>query len=134
MNDYPSIREWVRNEYLLPSLVIGVPEDIFWKQTPITIQLYFKADKAKQQRNIQMAWLQGIYVKRALQSTILAAALADDKVAKNMPKYPECPYNEQESSVELTEEQKQKERDRLYMYYKAFAKINNANNRIKKNG
>lgn len=96
-------------------------EDIFWKQTPKTIQIYFEADKIKQQKRAQELWLLGAYFKQALSSTILVAGLADKGTANRMPKYPKCPYEDKEEMV-LTEEQKQYERMRLVQYLNRFSK------------
>jgi len=71
-------------------------------------------------RQQQMIWLQGAYVKNALQSTILVAGLADKNTAQKMPKYPEMPKFEEER--ELNEEQKHYERLRLANYFKSFNK------------
>jgi hypothetical protein len=114
------VREWVRQEYLLPSLVIGLDEDRFWKQTPKTIQIYFEADKIRQQRQVQEAWLVGAYVKQALSSTILVAGLADKNTASKLPKYPKCPYESEQEKV-LTDEQKEYEKLRLVQYLNNFS-------------
>ena len=74
-------------------------------------------------RQQQMVWLTGAYVKNALQSTILVAGLADKNTASKMPKYPEMPKFDKQ--CELTQKQIDVERDRLYLYYKKLAKINN---------
>lgn len=101
--------------------MIGLDEDKFWKQTPKTIQIYFEADKLRQQRRVQEAWLVGSYVKQALASTILVAGLADKTTPNRIPKYPQCPYQETTERV-LTEEQKQYERMRLVQYLNKFSK------------
>ena len=118
---YGSIREWVRQEYLKPSLVIGLNEDIFWKQTPKTILIYFEADKERQKQKAQEAWLFGAYFKQALQSTILVAGLADQSTAHKLPKYPKCPYQDEIERV-YTEEEKEYERMRLVNYLNQFSK------------
>ena len=96
-------------------------ENIFWKQTPKTIQIYFEADKIRQQQRVQEAWLIGLFVKQALSSTILVAGLADKSTPNHIPKYPKCPY-EPETERELTEEQKVYERARLVQYLNKFSK------------
>lgn len=53
-----------------------------------------------------MAWVNGVYVKAALKSTILMCGLADQKTVRNLPEYPEMPkqQNDDEDS-ELSEEE-----------------------------
>ena len=63
----------------------------------------------------------GVCFKQALSSTILVAGLADKDTHNKMPKYPQCPYQE-ENERELTEEQKQYERMRLVQYLNQFSK------------
>lgn len=96
-------------------------EDIFWKQTPKTILIYFEADKERQQRRMQEIWLMGAYFKQALASTILVAGLADKNTSSRMPKYPQCPYEKAEER-EWTEEQKTYERMRLVQYLNSFSR------------
>lgn len=74
----------------------------------------------RQKRQAQEAWLIGAYVKQALSSTILVAGLADKNTANKLPKYPKCPY-EEEQERELTEEQKAYERARLVQYLNRFS-------------
>ena len=105
----------------MPWLVIGLDENIFWKQTPKTIKIYFEANKIREQKKVQEMWLSGLYFKQALSSTILVAGLADKNTSQRMPKYPQCPYNEVKE-VQLTEEQKQYERMRLVQYLNSFSK------------
>ena len=115
------MREWVRQEYLLPSLVIGLDEDKFWTLTPKTIQIYFEAERQKQKNRVQEIWLMGAYFKQALSSTILVAGIADKNSASKMPKFPVCPSKEVEE-IELTEKQKCYERARLVQYLNRFSK------------
>ena len=80
-----------------------------------------ESDKKRQE-----AWLIGAYVKSALQSTILTAGLYEKGAEKKMPKYPDIPIpTNDDGEVEMTERQKDLERERLYRYYKQLAKINN---------
>lgn len=117
----------MRQEYLLPSLVIGLDENIFWKQTPKTILIYFEADKQKQLRRQQEMWLMGAYVKTALSTTIITAGLADKSTPSKMPKYPDMPQLAEET--EMTEERKEAERRRMYAYYKRLGEIVKNNNK-----
>lgn len=117
--------EFIINECLLPSLVIGVPEEVFWKKTPKTLAVYFKAYRQRQEEEAkrwsQKAWEMGQYVRAAISTSIFPAGLYDGK--HKLPDYPKCPHIELENNLEdLTEEQKQNERMRLYNYLKSFSK------------
>jgi hypothetical protein len=105
----------------LPSLIIGLSEDIFWKQTPKTILIYFEAEEERRKMRMQEIWSVGAIVKSALSSTILAATLADKNTASHLPKFPECPYKE-DRNIELTEEQIEYERARLVQYLNQFSR------------
>jgi hypothetical protein len=106
---------------LKPSLVIGISEEVFWKQTPKTILIYFEAEEERNKKRMQEIWMIGAYMKRALSSTILVSTLADKNTAQKMPKFPDCPYQEK-TEINLTEEQKQYERMRLVQYLNRFSK------------
>ena len=92
----------------MPSLVIGLDEDRFWKQTPKTILVYFDAARIREQKRAQELWTIGAYVKQALCSTILVASLADKNTHNQMPKFPPCPYKDKDEKRELTEEEIEK--------------------------
>lgn len=62
---------------------------MFWKQTPKTIQIYFKAYNETRKTKIQDIWLQGKYFACAISSS-----LQFDKNKKPQP-YPEMPYKEE---------------------------------------
>lgn len=70
---------------------------------------------------IQLAWINGLYVKKALESTIVMCGLADNKTQRNMPKYPEFPQNQQE----IDEEQIKKKRELLIAKMNYWTRENN---------
>ena len=49
--DYGSIYEWVKQEWLLPFLVIGGDEDKFWRLTPNELKFYFEVDRKRKNKN-----------------------------------------------------------------------------------
>lgn len=63
----------------------------------------------------------GAYFRQALSSTIVVAGLADKNSSSRLPKYPNCPYEDNAEKV-LTEEQIQYERLRLVQYLNRFSK------------
>ena len=98
----------------------------YWYGNPRLILNYEKKYQMESDKRRQESWLIGAYVKSALQSTILVAGLADKDTGKKMPKYPDCPMpTNDDGEVEMTEEAKELERDRLYRYFNRLADINN---------
>lgn len=125
MADYGSMKEFILNEFLLPSLAIGMPEEVFWKKTPKTLEIYFKAYAKKQEREqkrwSQQMWEMGIYVKWAIQTSVFPAGLYDGK--HKLPDYPKCPYLEDENKPDGHDKQwVENERLRCYAYFKSFGK------------
>lgn len=96
----------IESVYLQPFLSIGGDYNTFWRLTPKTIEVFFKAYKTKAKEQVKMAWLQGKYFQQALASTILVSTLADKKLAHKMPEYPEMPYQTEEMKRELSEQEK----------------------------
>ena len=118
------MREFVENECLIPSLAIGIPEDVFWKKTPKSLGIYFKAyqkqkeDEAK--RWSQQAWEMGMYVKAAISTSIFVAGLYDGK--HKPPEYPECPHTKLENNLsEKNEQWVKNERLRCYGFLKSLS-------------
>ena len=106
------------------ALVLGMTVEQYWYGNPRLLLNYEKKYKMESDKKRQEAWLIGAYVKSALQSTILVAGLAD--TGKKMPEYPDMPMpTNDDGEFEMTERQKELERERLYRYYKQLAKINN---------
>lgn len=54
---------------------MGIDDNVFWKLTPKTIQVYFRAYEKRRKIAEQDMWLQGLYYRHARQE-----------------KYPEMPY------------------------------------------
>ena len=100
---------------MLPWLEIKQPYDLFWKLSPRKVALFFEAERKYNERRAreydEFAWLTGIYVKKAIQSSILVATLAEKDTPNKMDKYPEKPYQckEEIREKELTDEQKKYE-------------------------
>lgn len=110
---------------MLPSLAIGITEEVFWKQTPRTLAIYFEAYNLKQEREVkrwsQQAWEIGLRVKQALNTSVLVAGLWDGKHRPD--EYPDCPHIKIENnSNEMTEQQVENERLRAYAFFKSFGK------------
>lgn len=73
---------------------------------------------------MQMAWINGLYVKAALQSTILMCGLADNKTANKLPKFPKMPRNEENNPITQEEIEAQKQYNIAKMQF--WTKMNNS--------
>lgn len=82
---------------------IGGSRSEFWHLTPKDIMLDFKAHENKINEQIQLAWINGFYTKLALQSSVLVCGLADKKVVKEMPKYPDMPNQKEDEPLTQAE-------------------------------
>lgn len=108
------------------ALVLGMTPEQYWYGNPRLILNYEKKYQMESDKKRQEAWLIGAYVKSALSSTILTAGLADKDTSEKMPKYPDCPMpTNDDGEVEMTERQKELEREKLYRYYHKLAKVIN---------
>ena len=103
------MREWVRNEYLLPYLVIGGDENRFWSLTPKTIQLYFDAHAKRMELEEQKMWMMGQYIRLAISSVVgytVSIPLLDDKSAKSHFKPQEYPPQPSSKTEEVVHDEK----------------------------
>lgn len=95
--DYGSVYEWVKQEWLLPFLVIGGNEDRFWHLTPTEWRFYFEVDRKKKEQKQQEMWLMGQYIRLAIESSVQNCAGITDYKKFKVPEYPKCPFiDEQE--------------------------------------
>lgn len=117
--------EYIENEVLLPSLQIGVPEDVFWKKTPKTLQVYFKAYRKRKEEEAkrwsQKMWEMGQYVRMAIANTVVVAGLYNGKHMSD--NYPKCPYIEIENNPgEHSEQWVENEKLRLRCFLNSLGK------------
>lgn len=78
-------------------LAIGMTYELYWDGKPELVVPYRKADLLRQQRSNNDAWLQGVYFRMAVASTL-------DKKAK-YPKEPMKLFEEKRAEGELTPKQ-----------------------------
>lgn len=123
IEEYGSIKDFINEVYLLPYLTIGGSRTDFWKLTPKDILIDIEAYRKRNENQLQMIWLQGFYFKQALQSSVLVCGLADKKVVREMPKYPDIPLtkDEQESA-----ERRQAKNQLLIAKMNKWQRVNNA--------
>ena len=80
------------------------------------VRAFYKAEKMRQMQLDNLAWLNGLYVKSALESTV--CNMLSGKNAEKL-KYPESPimYQQEEKNRQSDEKQEQEEAfAKLYMY------------------
>ena len=121
------MEEFIENEFLLPCLEIGMPESVFWEKTPKRLTVYFKAFQNRKENEFkrwsQQMWEMGIYMKKAIATSVFPVGLYDGK--HNLPDYPECPHTKFEnSSSEQNQQWVENERLRCYAYFKSLGKHN----------
>ena len=119
--DYGSIYEWVKQEWLLPFLVIGGDEDKFWHLTPSELKFYFDVERKKKERKEQEMWLMGMYIKSAIESSVQNCIGMTDYKKFSVPKYPKCPHIE-EGYKPVNKNFVKNERLRLVAFLNSFKK------------
>lgn len=62
--------------------------DQYWYDDPMMVRAFYKAEKIRQEQIDTNAWLQGIYIANAIESTIGNAFLAKGKQPHKYPKEP----------------------------------------------
>lgn len=93
--------------------------DQYWYEDPRLLDNYEQSYIAKSKIGLQDKWIQGIYFRAALQSSMIISVPAFDtnKISRNMPKYPDNPAK-YEDNGELTEAEKERQREQLYQMFK----------------
>lgn len=82
--------------------------DEYWYGDPLMVRAFYKAEKIRQERMDAEAWLNGIYFKRAIESSIGNAFRAKHSDAIEYPDGPlltEAKRREQEEAQQTIEQQ-----------------------------
>ena len=100
---------------MIPCLALDMSEDLFWTLNPKRLHPYIEADKMKQENRDAEMWRMGMYVQNAV-------AVAIDKVLngrKSVLEYMDKPilmkYQESQGEVELTEDEKERQVEALFL-------------------
>ena len=100
---------------MIPSLALGITEELFWTLSPSRLYPYLEADKRKQEKRDLEMWRMGFYVQNAV-------AVAIDKVLngrKSTLEYMDKPLlaqvKESQQEVELSEDEKMRQVEALFM-------------------
>ena len=120
---------------MLPSaLAVGVPYELFWHLTPKKIDAFYKANKIQRQIKDEEMWMLGQYVMSALDATVCNTFLWRKKGEK-CHSYIEKPIllsivesdDKKKISTELTDEEKKKQTEQLFMKLKIMGTNFNLN-------
>ena len=100
---------------MIPSLALGISEELFWTLNPKRLYPHIEADKRKQEKRDLEMWRMGFYVQNAV-------AVAIDKVLngrKSTLEYMDKPLlaqvKESQQEVELSEDEKMRQVEALFM-------------------
>ena len=108
------VKYYFETELLDYALFLGMSIDEFWFSDPRILDNYEKAYEARRKSEIQKIWVQGAYFKNAIDSSVFVVGLANKKILRSMPKYPDVPFKtEEETKIDV-----EKERQRLYEFIK----------------
>ncbi len=88
-------------------LSLGMTYDLFWNDRPELVKMYRKADELNNKRKNQELWLQGIYMRYALASTVGNMFV---KHKSEMTHYPKEPIPITLAEMKLKKEQLERER------------------------
>lgn len=97
---------------------IGMSYDEFWSGDVTRVKAYRKAYELRTRRENELLWMQGIYVRDALNSTV-GNMFAGKGSAKQ--KYPEEPYPiTAEQQREIEEKKRRAKEERMKAQFTAF--------------
>lgn len=110
------IKHYYETELLDQALLFGMTSDQYWYDDPRLLDNYEKMYEKQRETDANNAWLNGAYVKSALASSVFVSSLYDKKIHNKMPKYPDPPKFENKEKVDLSEEEIQNERNKLFSF------------------
>lgn len=84
---------------------IGMTYDEFWNQDVTMVRAFRKADELKRRRQNEVLWMQGLYVREALLSTV--GNMFSGRGATPI-EYPQEPYPITEDQIEEKKERERK--------------------------
>lgn len=97
--------------------------DQYWHGDPWLVRDYLKAEEYRRERENHNAWLSGLYVAQAIDSTVGNAFRKENDSPAEYPEKPIPLYGEAEESDEEREAKEQKEADAAELYLKQFVEF-----------
>lgn len=113
---------YLETELLDYALTLGMNPDQYWYDDPRLLDNYEQSFMKKSKKDLEQIWLQGLYFKMALSSTVVPSVMANRKIINSMPHYPSLNdlYNE---SNEMTEEEISQARKKVYEFWGRRGKL-----------
>ena len=100
------VKSYFERELLDNALMAGMTPNEFWYGDPELYFNYIRVYEKKMKIEQQLVWSIGARFCQALQSVpIIPAGVVDKNVINSMPKYPECPYSDEEPEEMSAQEQ-----------------------------
>lgn len=99
-------------------MALGMTYEQYWYGDPLMARAFYKADKLRQERMNDEAWLYGIYTFRAFQSALSVSDLFRPKGQNTATQYPRKPVSINDE--EETEEDKQAREAQEAVYAEAY--------------
>ena len=93
-------------------MAIAMTSEQYWYGDPLMVRAFYKAEKIRRELSDEKAWLQGIYFKLAIESSVGNAFRAKGATPEQ---YPEVPMLTAERQKAKQTEDQQKAFARLYM-------------------
>ena len=98
---------------------IGMTYDEFWNQDVTLVRAYRKADELKRRRQNEALWMQGLYIRDALLSTVGNMFSSKSATPNEYPKEP-YPITEEQIAEKKREEHRRME-ERMKADFTALA-------------
>lgn len=90
-------------------MAIGMTYEQYWYGDPLMVRAFYKADKLRQERIDEEAWLNGLYITNALEATVGNAFRKKGQTPFEYPKEPFLLTEKKEKQKEQDEREKEKE-------------------------
>lgn len=90
-------------------MAIGMSYEQYWYGDPLMVRAFYKADKLRRERMDEEAWLNGLYVMKAIDSTICNGFRKSGQDPAEYPKKPYFVIRAEEEEREKTEKEKEQE-------------------------
>ncbi len=117
------VRSFFERELFDNALMAGMTPDEFWFGDPEMYFNYIRVYERKQKMESQQIWSMGARMCQALSSTpVFPVGLIDRKVVSAMPKYPDCPFTEEEKKKGYSEKEKEYLRTRFQVQLENWVK------------
>lgn len=101
--------------------VCGMTYEQYWYGDVTMVSAFLQADRARQKRENEKSWLQGMYIYDA----ILCASPALRAFSKSKPTpYPDKPYTQRRSEQNARKNEEENERLKAILFFRQWAKAN----------